>query len=64
MVVHCAKCNHQWCQPIELPMQLKQAAQVMRRFAAAGCPSCGAHGKYDVLMGPNQPKPLAEGESK
>lgn len=51
MTVHCAICNQQWELPMKLPILLTRAIAAMRGFVAAGCPSCGAHGK-NVLCGP------------
>ena len=55
MVVHCAKCDHEWHVLMPLPMPIKRAVTVMKGAVAAGCPNCGAFGKA-VLVGPTPPK--------
>lgn len=52
ITVHCGKCNHEWRMPIALPMPIDKFVRLTKRHADAGCPSCGANGRSDVLCGP------------
>lgn len=51
MTVHCAQCGHQWDLPLKLPMVVPRFVTALKGFIAAGCPSCGAHRRADVLCG-------------
>lgn len=52
MMVHCAKCDHQWDVPMKLPIPVDRFVKAALGATAGGCPQCGAHGK-NVLCGPS-----------
>lgn len=52
VTVHCKSCNHQWEVICPLPMTIPRFGVVVKGACAAGCPSCRAHGRDTLLMGP------------
>lgn len=45
---YCDECGYQWDLPLRLPMPMNRAAEAMKGFVAAGCPSCGSYGKHII----------------
>lgn len=52
MTVHCKACNHQWEVHVPLPISIPRFSVIVNGADAAGCPSCKAHGKGTLLVGP------------